>query len=210
MGIRIGDKKNRKKDKRILFLPLVVSMHGGRLAFCMCTSPAACGQWECHIHPRTCLCVPCYERFSPSHILRLDLAASHPHRTVQDKSRPIVATANTWPCAPTPESLRSAGRDGGLALALFTLSTTICQHGYIWVVFHVFGFRFHFFSSSNVCRRWTFFKLRKIWLANCSLDFKFLFKMPGNAGVQRSQRVMVCGENMMVWFFCFCFLYVLV
>ncbi len=44
-------------------MPLVVSMHGGRFAFCMCTSPAACGQWECFIRPRTCLCVPCYECF---------------------------------------------------------------------------------------------------------------------------------------------------
>lgn len=116
-------------------MPLVVSMHGGRLAFCMCTSPAACGQWECHIHPRTCLCVPCYECFCPSHILRLDPATSHPHRTAQAESRPIYATANTCPSMPTPESLRSACQDGGLALALFTLSATIRQHGFIWVVF---------------------------------------------------------------------------
>lgn len=79
-------------------MPLVVSMHGGRFAFCMCTSPAACGQWECHIHPRTCLCVPCYECFFPSHIPRLDLGVCHLQCATRDESRPTIATANTWPC----------------------------------------------------------------------------------------------------------------
>lgn len=142
MGIRIGDKK--EKRQRILFLPLVVSMHGGRLASCVCTSPAACGQWECSFIRRlACVCrvTSVFFFFFFSHILRLDPATSHPHRTARAESRPIVATANTWPW-----TLRSAGWDGGLALALFTLSATMSAWIYLdwfshlWVSFPLFFF----------------------------------------------------------------------
>lgn len=107
--------------------------------------------------------------FFPSHILRLDLATSHPQRATRGESRPTVT--NTWPCMTTLESQRSTGRDGGLALALFTLSATICQHGFIWVVFHDF-FSFWLFSSSKY-RKW------KICLADSSLGNTLLFKKLG-------------------------------
>ncbi len=82
--------------------------------------------------------------FFPFCILRLDLAASHPQRATRGESRPTIT--NTWPGMTTPESPRSTGQGGGLALALFTLSATICQHGFIWVVFHNFVVSFGLFS----------------------------------------------------------------
>lgn len=105
--------------------------------------------------------------FSPSRILRLDLAASRHQRATRGESRPTVT--NTWPGMTTRKSLRSTGQDGGLAFALFTLSTT-CQHGFIWVVFHDFVVSFWLFPLSKY-RKW------KICLAGCSLGNTSLFKM---------------------------------
>ncbi len=105
--------------------------------------------------------------FFPSHILRLDLAASHPQRATHGESRPTGT--NTWPCMTTPEE-----HGPGWRTSISTFHT-LCHNMSAWLYLGCFSWlrvSFWLFSSSKY-RKW------KICLADSSLGNTLLFKKLG-------------------------------